>query len=225
MREIRWTRVGGLAGILYVVIALTAGALTGAAPKATGRAATYQQFFMEKQTQLVVQGWLFPFGVTLLLMFSVAVRQVLKRADGYLSDLFLSAQIVIAALLVATTSLQIAVAQSADTLDSQVLFTIGVHFPAIATTLWGFLTAAAASCYAFCVFRDRVFTRWTAYLALLVSIVCVGSTLGVFVSTGPFSLEGAFGAFAPALSTVAWYLAVSIALLRGKAATDSQLES
>ena len=214
MRERRWTRLGGIAGILYVLTTVIAGALTGAAPRADGRAITYQNYFVAKQDLLVTQGWLFPLAVTFLVVFSVAVRRIMQEGDSYLSDLFLTAQTVIAALLVTTMSLQIAVAQAANTLDSQVLYTIGVHFPAIVITLWGFTTGLAALSYTFCVLKDGVLPRWTAYIAGLASGVCVLATVGVFVGTGPFSLEGAFGAFAPALSTVCWYLAVSIAMLR-----------
>jgi hypothetical protein len=43
MRDSRWNRVGVVAGILYVVIAVIAGALTGAAARADGGAITYQE--------------------------------------------------------------------------------------------------------------------------------------------------------------------------------------
>lgn len=159
MQQGGWTRLGGIAGILYALTAVIAGALTGAAPRADGRAITYQNYFIAKQELLVIQGWLFPLAVTFLLMFSVAVRRIMQEADSYLSDLFLTAQTVIAALLVATMGLQIAVAQAANTLDSQVVYTIGVHFPAIVITLWGFTTGIAAFSYSFCVLKDGVLPR------------------------------------------------------------------
>lgn len=214
MRDSRWMRFGGIAGILYVVVALVAGAITGAAPRADGKAITYQNYFIAKQDLLVAQGWLFPLAVPLLLMFSVAVRRILRQSDGYLADLFLTAQTAIAALLVVATGLQIAVAQAAHELDSQVVYTIGVHFPAILIAVWGFVTGIAAFAYAFCVFDAGVLPRWTAYIAILALIVCVGSTAGVFVPTGLFSLEGGFTAFAPAASTVLWYVVAAIALIR-----------
>ena len=43
MRDSRWNRVGVVAGILYVVIAVIAGALTGAAARADGGAIAYQE--------------------------------------------------------------------------------------------------------------------------------------------------------------------------------------
>ena len=80
-------RVGGIAGILYVVIALVAGALPGAAPTADGTAVTYQNYFIAKHELLVTQGWLSPVAVPLLLMFSVAVSRILRRSDNYLCEL------------------------------------------------------------------------------------------------------------------------------------------
>jgi hypothetical protein len=41
------------------------------------------------------------------------------------------------------------------------------------------------------------------------------------VRTGSFSPEGYYSAFAPAMATVLWYLAVSIAILRSRFATVS----
>jgi hypothetical protein len=218
----QWIRVGGIAGILYVLIAVVAGALTGAIPPADGRAATYQNYFVEKQDLLIVQAWLYPLAVPLLLMFSVAVRRILRRSDGHLSELFLTGQTAIAALLVVTMGMQIAVAQAAGTLDAQLVFTVGVHFGAVVIEMFGFITATAAFAYAFCVFKDEVLPRWTAYLAALASLVCVASTAAVFVRTGPFALEGGVPAFAPAVVTVLWYLGTSIAMLRtgGESATS-----
>lgn len=214
MTQIRWVRIGGIAGILYVLVGVIAGALTGAIPPADGRAITYQNYFIDKQHLLVVQAWMFPLVVPALLMFSVAVRRILHRSDQYLSELFLVAQTVIATLLIVTMGLQIAVAQASSNLDAEVVFTMGTHAEAIIIELFGFVTATAAFAYAVCVFKDGVLPRWTAYPAVLAVLVCIASTAAVFVRTGPFALEGGVGAFAPALATVLWYLSASIAMLR-----------
>lgn len=214
MSETRWTRIGGIAGILYVLIGVIAGALTGAIPHADGRATTYQNYFIEKQDLLVAQAWLFPLAVPPLLVFSVAVRRILRRSDSHLSELWLTGQTAIAALLVVTMGMQIAVAQAAGTLDAQVVFTLGVHFGAVVIETFGFITATVAFAYAFCVFKDEVLPRWTAYLAVLASLVCIASTATVFVRTGHFALEGGVPAFAPAVATVLWYLGTAIAMLR-----------
>jgi hypothetical protein len=215
MTEAGWIRAGAIAGILYVLIGAAAGALTGAIPAAGSSAATYQAYFVEKQQLLIVQAWLFPLAAPLLLMFSVAVRRILRRSSQYLSELFVIAQTVIAALLIVTMGLQFAVAQAAEVLDAQVVFTVGTHAEAIIIELFGFLTGTAAFAYAYCVFKDGVLPRWSAFPAILASSVCVAFTVAVFIRTGPFALEGGVSAFGPAVATVLWYLSASIALLGG----------
>lgn len=104
MNQTRWIRIGVIAGILYFLLALT-----GAIAPTDGRATTYRDHVVETRQLLVVQACLFPFLVPSLLMFSAAVRRTLYRCDQYLSELFLSAQTVIATLLLVTMGLQIAV--------------------------------------------------------------------------------------------------------------------
>lgn len=151
----------------------------------------------------------------MLLMFAVTVRRVLRSADShYPGDLFLAGTVIIAALVVVTMAMQIAVAQTAEQLDAEVLFVVGVHFVAVAIGLMGFVVAATAFAYAIAVLHSGRLPRWTAYLAIVASIVNVLGTAGIFVRTGPFAIEGGVTAWAPAMSLVLWYLGVSIAILR-----------
>jgi hypothetical protein len=216
MQDSRWIRFGGVAGVTYVVTAVVGAALPGAPPPADGRAATYQGYFAEKHDMLVAQGWMYTLGIPLLLMFAVAVSQLLRNAnkDKYLGELFLVGVTVMAALLLVTMPMQIAVAQAAERLDAEVIYTVGVHFGAIVVGLWGFVTAMTALAYSVSVFSSTILPRWTAYLAILTSAVCVFSTIGVFFRSGPLSLEGGFGAWAPAATTVLWYLGTSVAMIR-----------
>jgi hypothetical protein len=103
-----------------------------------------------------------------------------------------------------------------------VVFTVGVHFQGVLIGLWGFIMAATAFAYAFCVFVSGVLPRWTAYLAVLAVAVSLVATAGVFFRTGPFCLEGGFSAWAPAVTTLLWYLGTSIAMLRTPATDTSR---
>jgi hypothetical protein len=212
----KWVRVGGVAGILYVVVSIVGAALPGAPPPADGRAITYQNYFIAHHGQLVAQAWMYALAAPLLLMFAVAVRKVMQTSHeaGYLSEIFLIGTTVVAALLVVAMSMQIAFAQSAEQLDASVVFAVGVHFPAVAIGLFGFTMGLTAFAYAFCVLRDAVAPQWTAYLAILAMTINIVCTAGVFVGSGAFSMEGGFSAWAPAASTVLWYLGTSIALTR-----------
>ena len=81
--------------------------------------------------------------------------------------------------------------------------------------------AAIALAYAIGAFTDGVLPRWTAWLAIVAAVVNVVGTVGVFVGLGPFSIEGAFTAWAPALSVTVWVVGTSIALLRIRDRTGS----
>jgi hypothetical protein len=207
--------LGGVAGICYVLVAIVAAALPGAPPQADGKATTYQHYFVEHQGTLVAQAWLYALAAPLILMFAVAVRRTLSSSGaGYLSELFLAGSAAIAGLLVVAMAMQIVVMQRAEGLAAEVAFALGAHFSGVLIGLLGFIMAATAFAYAFCVFADGVLPRWTAYLAVLALVVNLIATAGVFFRTGPFCLEGGFSAWAPAATDVLWYLGTSIALLQ-----------
>lgn len=221
--ESRWIRLGGIAGILWVVLALGASALSGPGPEADGRARTYQGYFIAYHDQLVAQGWMYAIGAPLLLMFAVAVRKTMQqsgRAD-YLSEVFLVGTTVVAAVLLVAMAMQIAFAQSADRIDAEVVYAVGVHFGAVVIGLWGFTVGLTAFAYAYCVFARGAAPRWTGYLAVVALVVNIAGTAGVFVGRGVFSMEGGFSAWAPAASTTLWYLGMSIALVRASAPSGS----
>ena len=227
MPDARWIRLGGLAGIAYVLIAVAAGTLSGTPPEANGVADTYRQFVIEKHTLLVTQGWLYALIAPLMLTFAVTVRRVLRgtNSDGYLAELFLVGTATIAALDVVAMAMQIAVAQRAAVLPAEVVFTVGVHFVGVLIGLWGFIMANTALAFAISVFAHGGLPHWTAYSAVVAAVTSLTATAGVFVGTGAFSLEGGFSAWAPAVTTVVWYLGTSISLLRLRNSADATPDS
>jgi hypothetical protein len=216
MPDTRWIRVGGVAGIGFVLVWIIAALLPGAPPPADGKANTFQNYLIEHQQSLVAQAWLYALAAALMLMFAVSVRRVLRESGdgGYLSELFLAGSATVVGLLVVAMAMQAAVTQRAEGLTAEVAYTVGVHFVGVLFGLLGFILAATAFAYAFCVFAYGLLRRWTAYLAVLSFVVDLIATAGVFFRAGPFSLEGGFSAWAPAVSMVLWYLGTSIALLR-----------
>jgi hypothetical protein len=208
--------LGGFAGIGYVLVWIVAALLPGAPPQPDGKATTYQNYLIEHQQSLVAQAWLYALAAALLLLFAVSVRRVLHKSGdgGHLSELFLAGSAVVAGLLVVAMAMQAAITQRAEGLTAEVTYTIGVHFVGVLLGLLGFILAATAFAYAFCVFAYGALPRWTAYLAILSFVVDLIATAGVFFRAGPFCLEGGFSAWAPAFSLVLWYLGASIAMLR-----------
>jgi hypothetical protein len=215
--------LGGIAGIAYVLVAIIAALLPGAPPQPDGKAISYQNYLIEHQS-LVTQAWLYSLAAALALMFAVSVRRILRTSgDGeYLSELFLVGSAATAGLLVVAMAMQAVVTQRAEGLAAEVAYTVGVHFVGVLIGLWGFIVAATAFAYAFCVFAYGPLPRWTAYLAVLAFAVNLIATAGVFFRTGPFCLEGGFSAWAPAVSILLWYLGTSIAMLRTRATDRSK---
>ncbi|QLL08590.1 hypothetical protein [Mycobacterium vicinigordonae] len=216
MIDNRWIRMGGVAGIGYVLIAVVAGALPGAPPEANGNPSTYQAYFIEHQQALVVQAWMYALAAPLWLIFAISVRRVLRSTadSGYLAELFFVGTGIVLGLLMVTQAMQIAVAQHAAALSADVAFLLGTHFGGVLIGLWGFLIATTAVAYAFSVFAYGGLPKWTGYLAVLTFLMDLVASTGVFFRTGPFCLEGGFSAWAPAVSLLFWYLGTSIALLR-----------
>ena len=79
-------------------------------------------------------------------MFAVAVRRILSNAaDGrYHRELFLAGSAAIAGLLLVAMAMQLVVAQRAEGLAAEVVFTVGVHFVGVLIGLWGFIMATTA---------------------------------------------------------------------------------
>jgi hypothetical protein len=197
-------------------VALVAAALPGAPPQADGNASSYQSYFIAHHDALVTQAWMYGLAAPLMLVFAVSVRRVLRKSDdgGYLSELFLAGTAAVATLLLVTQAMQIAFAERADGLAAEVVFTLGVHFGGVLIGLWGFFMALTAFAFALCVFAYGVLPKWTGYPAILAFVVSAISTGGVFFRTGAFCLEGGFSAWAPAATTLLWYLGTSIAMIR-----------
>ena len=76
------------------------------------------------------------------------------------------------------------------------------------------IVALAATGYAGCVFSQAVLPRWTGWLAVIAAVVNVVGTLSVFLSGGPFSIEGGWGTLLPVAATGVWYLGTSVSLFR-----------
>lgn len=218
MQQLSQSRIrpAGAAGLLYVFVAAAAAALPGAPPTADGQAATYRDYFIAHHTALAVQGWLYALAAPLLLVFAAGIRHTLRAADdtGFLGDLFIAGTTVVAALLIVSMSIQVVFTQFAGRLDPDTVYAVGAHVPGMVIVLSGPALALTAAVYAYGGLRHGAMPRWTAYLAILVTVVALVATCGVFVDRGAFSVEGGFSAWGPAASMLLWYLGTSIALLR-----------
>ncbi len=217
MNSQRWRRFGAIAGILFVATVVVASAITGVPPEPEDSDEVFQAFFVDKHDQLLAQAWLIGFSAPLLLWFGAAVRRLLRddgQDRGFLPDVFLAGATANAGLLIVAMAVQVAIVRSAARIDATTLRAVGLDFGAAVVALLGFILASTAFAFATSVRSSRVLPRWTVVLALVALFVNLAGTVGVFIETGPFSIEGGFTVFVPMLSTVAWYLGTSVAIVR-----------
>lgn len=68
------------------------------------------------------------------------------------------------------------------------------------------------------IFNDRsprpVFPRWLAYFNLWVAVLLLPASMIIFFKTGPFAWTGVIGFWIPAAVFGAWYIVMTVALLR-----------
>ena len=217
MRDDRWERFGAIAGLVFVLVAITGAALTGTPPKPADTDQVFRAFFIAKHDQLIMQAWLYGLCAPLLVWFAAAVRRVLRRAEGdtgSLADLFLAGATANAALLVVVMGMQVAVVKVAERLAPETVRGVGLDFGAAVVSLFGFVVAVTAFAFAAVVIVTNVLPRWTAWLAAVALVLNVVGTFGVFAHGGAFSIEGGFTVFVPFVSTMVWYLGTAIAMLR-----------
>jgi len=209
----RLRRLGGVAGILFVVIAVVALFLPGNAPKA-GEVIKITQYFTDKRGSILASTYLVGLAFVFFLIFVGALRTHLGAADR--SGLRVGAPLLpagaAAAALVLAGSAVIngaAFRVSSDPGLNQALYNVGndVFFMS-GFGFAAFFLAAAVS------------TRATGGLpailapaALVVAVLNAVSPVGLFAKTGFFAVGGAFGFIGPLLSLI-WVLAASIVLLR-----------
>lgn len=213
----RLRRLGAIAGVAFVATMVIASAITGSPPTSEDSDAVWQRFFVERHHQLLTQAWLVGLASPLLLWFGVTVRQVLREevdGSGYLPDLFLIGVSVTATLLIAVMGMQVAFVRIAARLEPATLRAVGLDFGAAVVAFIGFVVAMVGLAFAGSVLSSRVLPAWTAWLAIAAVATNLVGTVGVFVQTGPFSIEGGFTVFVPPLVTMIWYLGTAAAVLR-----------
>ncbi|WP_431235256.1 hypothetical protein ACQ856_12610 [Mycolicibacterium psychrotolerans] len=216
MDNSRLDRTGGSAGIAFVIATVVAALLTGQPPGPEASNQTVQRFFIDHHSQVVLQGWLYALATGLVIWFAVAVRRLLHTAPGgrHLGDLFFVGTVAVAALSFVSMSIRIVAAGAAHELSASAVRAVGGDFSLVLLALCGFIVALAATGYAGCVFSHPMLPRWTGWLAVIAAVVNVVGTLSVFLSDGPFSIEGGWGTLLPVAATGVWYLGTSVSLFR-----------
>lgn len=210
-------RVGAISGIAFAVITLVAGALTGTPPGPDDSDRVWRDFFVDTHDRLLVQAWLMALAAALLVWFAAALRNVLQaRGSNHTADVVLAGATVTSTLVIVAMAMQVALVHRAEDLSPALVRTIGLDFGAAVVVLLGISVGLIASAFIVAVRQVGGFPRWTIWLAALAIVLNVGASLGgVFLEDGALSMEGHVTVFLPTVSTLAWYVGVSISLLRG----------
>lgn len=207
--------LGGVAGILFVVIAIVAFFLPGAPPKAT-EAAKVTSYIVSKRGSLLAGDFLVGIAFTFFLVFvgSLRVHFGATEHDGIRpGSVMLAGGVVGAALVLVGTAVTngaaFRVAALGDTnlnlalydTASDLFFIAGFGFAAF------FIGAALAGSATRSLPAMLVPTAW------VVALLQIVSGIGLFAKSGFFAIGGAFG-FIALLTPLIWVLAASVALLR-----------
>ncbi len=213
-------RAGGVAGILFVVLAVVALFLPGSPPKAD-EVAKITPYLTDKRGSILASSYVLGVAFTFFLIFAGALRNHFGAADP--TGLRVGPPVVAggaaaAALVLAGAAVLNGAAfrVSANPDVNQALYWVGNDIFAMAGfALAAFFLAAGLA------------TRVTGALpalfspaALVVAILNLVAGVALFAKSGFFSIGGAFGFIAPVLSLL-WVVGASVVMLRGAPAPGS----
>jgi hypothetical protein len=211
----RARRLGGIAGIVFVVLGVIAVFLPGTPPKAD-EVSKITTYFTDKRGSILAASYLTCLAFVFFLLFVGALRSYFGVADrtgirpgsAMLAGGVAGASMVIAGTAVLNGAVfQVASAGDANLnhalydIANDLFFASGFGFAvffagaAVAGTVTGGLPSAMAPA------------------ALVVALLNVVSGVGFFAKSGFFAIGGAFGFIVP-LATLLWILAASIVMLR-----------
>jgi hypothetical protein len=211
----RALRLGGAAGILFVILGLVALFLPGMPPKAdeVSKIATY---FADKRGSILAGNYLAGLAFAFFLIFAGALRSHLGAADrgGYRPGaVSLAGAVTAAALVIAGGAVLngavFQVASAGDANLNHALYDVASDiFISSGFGLAVFFSGAAVA-IAITGALPGVFTPTGHLLALLNA----AAPVALFVKSGFFAIGGAFGIIVP-LASVIWVLAASVVMLR-----------
>ncbi|MDX6699512.1 MAG: hypothetical protein QOE65_2909 [Solirubrobacteraceae bacterium] len=216
----RARRLGGLAGIMFVVIAIVAFVLPGTPPKAD-EVAKISTFFADKHDQILASNYALGLAFMFFLIFAGALRTHLGAAsgDGLRPGAVLlgSAAAAVALVVAGAAVLNGAVFHVAGTTPDANLERALYYVSSDLFLASGFAFAAFFVGAAMAISSTAVLPRALSPAALVLAVLNLVGPIGLFAETGFFAIGGAFGFVVPVASML-WVLAASVAMVRGRAA-------
>jgi hypothetical protein len=211
-------RLGGVAGILFVVLAAVALALPGSPPKAdeVGEIGT---FLADKRDEILASNYVLGVAFVFYLLFVGALRSRLAATDrdGLRSGstMLAGAATTTAMILAGAAVLSGAVFQvgaAGDVNLNHALYDVSSDlFVASGFGLAAFFVGAAVA-----IASSGALPSWLAPAALAVALLNLVAPVAFFADSGFFAIGGAYGFIVP-IASLLWVLVVSVVMVRGPA--------
>ena len=211
----QWWRLGGLAGILYVVLFVIGILIEGDTPMPDNSASDIKQYFVDNGDKFMIGDFIIGIGfVFFFLPFASALGSFLGRSEGeppVWSRLIFFAAITFTAIGAAASSFLGALAYTAgDFTDDNLLKSfVDANYYAFTTAgplLAGLLVLSAS----IVILRTKALWQWLGWLGLIFTIAAVISSLSV-LNDDPNSPLGIMG-FIVFISYGVWILIASVGM-------------
>jgi hypothetical protein len=214
----RVRRLGGLAGIVFVVTGAVALVLPGTPPKAD-ESEKVGSFFADKHDQILAGNYIVGIAFVFFLLFAAALRSHLGAVDrdGLRPGAVLlpGAAVGTALVLAGAAVLDGAVFQVAAA-DDRNLNVALYHVSSQLFSAAGFGLAAFFVGAGMAIATTRALPNALAPTAIALGVLNAIAPVTFFADSGFFAIGGEFGFVVPALSLL-WIVAASVAMLRRRA--------
>jgi hypothetical protein len=210
-------RLGGFAGITFVVLLLVPFLMLGAPPAPDDPLPDITKFLVDKHDTLRISLLLVSLGLTAFLVFLGVVVALIRSREGvfspYSSITALTGVVTIVGILVSLSAFYAAGYRAGpDGVQPAVraLFDFSNHLGTAVNAVGAVGIAAPA----LAVRRLGVLPRWAATVGLAAAALTLFGVLGMLGDKGAFAPGGIVGGLLPVVAVFVWVLSWAIALLR-----------
>jgi hypothetical protein len=218
-------KIGAAGGIAYGVISLIAWQLWACPsfphlpdfPRLSASAATWAHWYVQHQDVKRLAGSLWALSVLPMVFFLSTIYTALREAEGgrgYWSRIMLVGGILTEVSVVIFSLALLLATYHPGKVSADVTYTLNDTFILVAVPLGiGFLTMTIAT--AVIVLKYGGLPRWVGIAALAVGLFQLGFQGSAWTDTGTFDGSGGFlGLYLPYGSSLIWFIATGIAIVR-----------
>ncbi len=214
MDDVRWARFGALGGVLFVILLVISGVLSGSPPALDDRAREFVDYFADHDTELAVAAYLDALAIVPILFWLGSLWRRMRIAeDGRprLAVVAVGGLVLAASFGIAASVVLGATALRVDGLEPETVkafYTLSVTLDAASAVGLATLIAAVSAL----VLRTGMFPRWLGWAGEVLALAALVAGAGTATENGAIAVVGAvvFTLF------LLWVLVVSILLFRAK---------